>query len=332
MQLSIKRGKNLTMILSKERLLKEKKDTGYRQEIIEKVIWLMELLNAISEDSYLSSRLALKGGTALNLFHFDLPRLSVDADLNYIGAIDRNVMLEERKEVEKRITGLCERLGLNLMRNPKEHAGGKMVWRYPSALGNQGNIEVDLNFMYRIPLLPVETKDSITLSGRQVRNLQVLDIHELAAGKLTALLERQTGRDFFDTNELFQYKHIDKEKLRVIFVIYAAMCTKVDMLNLAINEIAIDYVDLKNKLIPVMKNNYFDSFSSPDGWLKNMTDNIHNGFKALLPFSSSEVAFIDSVKTGNGIRPELFVEDANKLDFNLIKMHPALLWAASKSK
>ena len=83
------------MILSKERLLKEKKDTGYRQEIIEKVIWLMELLNAIAEDSYLSRRLVLKGGTALNLFYFDLPRLSVDADLNYIGAIDRNIMLEE---------------------------------------------------------------------------------------------------------------------------------------------------------------------------------------------------------------------------------------------
>lgn len=60
------------MILSKERLLKEKKNTGYRQEIIEKVVWLMEMLNAIVEDSFLSSRLALKGGTALNLFYFDL--------------------------------------------------------------------------------------------------------------------------------------------------------------------------------------------------------------------------------------------------------------------
>ena len=184
------------MTLSKERLLKEMNESGYRQEIIEKVAWLMALLSAIANDSYLTSRLALKGGTALNLFHFNLPRLSVDADLNYIGAIDRETMLEERPEVENRIKNLFERMGLKMIRHPKEHAGGKMVWRYPSSLGNQGNIEVDLNFMYRIPLLPVEYKDSIVMAGRQVKKLKLLDIHELAAGKLTALLERQTGRNF----------------------------------------------------------------------------------------------------------------------------------------
>lgn len=158
------------MILSKERLLKEKKDSGYRQEILEKVVWLMEILNAITDDSYLATRLALKGGTALNLFHFNLPRLSVDADLNYIGAVDRGTMLEERPEVENRMKNLFERMGLKMMRHPKEHAGGKMVWRYPSALGNQGNIEVDLNFMYRAALLPIEHKDSIIMAGDKSKN------------------------------------------------------------------------------------------------------------------------------------------------------------------
>ena len=42
--------------------------TGFRPEILEKVIRLMDLLNAIFTDDYLASRLALKGGTALNLF------------------------------------------------------------------------------------------------------------------------------------------------------------------------------------------------------------------------------------------------------------------------
>lgn len=136
------------MIVSKPRLQKEKQRTGYRQEIIEKVIWLMEVLNMIAEDSFLSNRLVLKGGTALNLFYFNLPRLSVDADLNYIGAIDRDIMLDERPKIENRIQALFERMGLTLTRNPKRHADGKMIWRYPSGLGNQGNIEVDINFMY----------------------------------------------------------------------------------------------------------------------------------------------------------------------------------------
>lgn len=320
------------MILSKERLLKEKKDSGYRQEVIEKVIWLMELLNAIADDSYLATRLALKGGTALNLFHFNLPRLSVDADFNYIGSIDRNTMLEERPAVENRIIGLCERMGLNLTRHPKEHAGGKMVWRYPSALGNQGNIEIDLNFLFRVPLLPIESKDSIIMAGKQVQNLQILDIHELAAGKLAALLERQTGRDFFDANELFQYDKIDKSKLRLIFVLYAAMCSKKDILSLAINDIMVDHVDLKNKLIPVMKKNFYDGFSSFEDWKISIVNNVRSGFNSLLPFTTSEEMFIRSIVNGAGIKPELFIVNEPLIDFDLIKKHPALLWAGSKLK
>ena len=100
------------MILSKERLVKEQKTTGYRQEMIEKVVWLISILNSIADDSFLKTKFVLKGGTALNLFHFDLPRLSVDADLNYIGGVDREVMLQERPEVELRVKQIMQSLGL----------------------------------------------------------------------------------------------------------------------------------------------------------------------------------------------------------------------------
>jgi len=320
------------MILSKERLLKEKQTSGYRQEIIEKVIWLMEILNAIADDSYLSTRLALKGGTALNLFHFGLPRLSVDADLNYIGAIDRDIMLSERPEVENRIKNLFERMGLKQSRNPREHAGGKMVWRYPGALGNQGNVEVDINYMYRVPLLPIEKRDSIIMAGKQITNLQVLDIHELAAGKLTALLERQTGRDFFDANELFKYAKINRDKLRNIFVLYSAMCSKKDMLSLTISDITVDKRDFKNKLIPVMKNNFCDGFTSTAEWTATIINNVQKGFGSLLPYTPLEVKFIRSVINGTGVNPELFIDNENLVDFSLIKKHPALLWAKKRMK
>jgi len=56
---------------------------------------LLGLLEGLRKHPYLKDRLALKGGTALNLFLFDLPCLSVDIDVNYIGSADRDVMLEE---------------------------------------------------------------------------------------------------------------------------------------------------------------------------------------------------------------------------------------------
>ena len=70
------------MNLSKEMLEAEAGITGFRPEVFEKVHHLLNLLEAINQEEFLRDRLALKGGTALNLFLFDLPRLSVDIDLN----------------------------------------------------------------------------------------------------------------------------------------------------------------------------------------------------------------------------------------------------------
>ena len=77
------------MRISKERLSAEAGSTGFRPEILEKVLHLLSLLEALRSHPFLKGTLALKGGTALNLFLLDLPRLSVDVDLNYVGAADR---------------------------------------------------------------------------------------------------------------------------------------------------------------------------------------------------------------------------------------------------
>lgn len=57
--------------------------TGFNPLLLEKVLYLMQLLRSLNSHPYLKGRWTLKGGTALNLFIFRLPRLSVDIDLNY---------------------------------------------------------------------------------------------------------------------------------------------------------------------------------------------------------------------------------------------------------
>lgn len=65
-------------------LRQEAKAHGYRPEMLEKVYHLLELLEEFMAVPYLSDRLVLKGGTAINLFCTDqFPRLSVDLDFNY---------------------------------------------------------------------------------------------------------------------------------------------------------------------------------------------------------------------------------------------------------
>jgi hypothetical protein len=162
------------MKISPEKLAAEAEATGFRPDVLEKVAHLLGLLDAMRSHPFLKGKLVLKGGTALNLFVFDVPRLSVDIDLNYVGAEDREAMLAERPKIEQAVQAVFSREGFTVRRMPEEHAGGKWSLRYGSAPSRTGNLEVDINFMFRVPLWPVMTSDSHPVGawragGRQAR-------------------------------------------------------------------------------------------------------------------------------------------------------------------
>lgn len=140
-------------MLSAAELQREAQATGFRSEALEKVLRLLELLEGLRSHPFLKSRVALKGGTALNLFVFDLPRLSVDIDLNYTGALERDVMLAERPMVDQAIQAVCGRAGVQIRRVPGEHAGGKWRLSYTGASGRSGTLEIDVNFLLRACML-----------------------------------------------------------------------------------------------------------------------------------------------------------------------------------
>jgi predicted nucleotidyltransferase component of viral defense system len=113
------------MRISPEKLAAEAEATGFRPDVLEKAAHLLGLLDAVRSHPYLKGKLVLKGGTALNLFVFDVPRLSVDIDLNYMGADDREAMLAERPKIEQAVHAVFAREGFSVRRMPDEHAGGK---------------------------------------------------------------------------------------------------------------------------------------------------------------------------------------------------------------
>ena len=118
-------------MLSREQLQRAAADSGFQVESYEKVHVLVRLLEAVRTHPFLGPRMALKGGTALNLFVLDFPRLSVDIDLNYVGSSDRATMLAERPRVEHALAQVFGRMRLALKRAPTAHACGKV--RAPSA-------------------------------------------------------------------------------------------------------------------------------------------------------------------------------------------------------
>lgn len=315
------------MRISRDRIMSESQITGFRPELLEKVIHLLNLLEGFNGHPFLKGRLALKGGTALNLFLFDLPRLSVDIDLNYIGAVGRRTMLDERPKIEKSVQAVCSREGMHVTRVPPDHAGGKWRLRYDSSLGEGGNLEIDLNFMFRVPLWPVTIRDA-EVGSYSAKRIPVLDIHELAAGKLAALLSRRASRDLFDAHHLLTRFHLDRERLRLGFVLYGAMNRK-DWRTVSVEDVDCDQRELENQLAPVVGSEYLNA-GRPDDWARSMIAECRKGLGTVLPLATNEVEFLDQLLDDGRIKPELLTADSEMRD--RISSHPWLLWKAINVK
>jgi hypothetical protein len=311
------------MKVSRAKLTGEAQATGFRPEVLEKVIHLLNLLEGFSRHPFLKGRLALKGGTALNLFLFEVPRLSVDIDLNYIGAVDRDTMMAERPKVEQAVQAVCSREGMNITRVPTDHAGGKWRLRYDSGLGESGNLEVDLNFMFRVPLWPIAIRDA-EVGSYSATQIPVLDLHELAAGKLAALLARQASRDLFDTHQLLTRSDLDREKLRLGFVLYGAMNRK-DWRTVSVENVGYDPRELGNQLIPLVRSAFLTKQKAGD-WAAGMIAECRDRLGAVLPMTADEIAFLDQILDHGEIKAELLTADDEIAE--RIRTHPLLQWKA----
>ena len=82
---------------------RQAKKLGFVRDTFEKVCRHADVLSFMEKDSSLSENLALKGGTAINLTLLDLPRLSVDIDLDFTQNLDRSEMFEERGRISDHI-------------------------------------------------------------------------------------------------------------------------------------------------------------------------------------------------------------------------------------
>lgn len=295
--------------------------TQFNTDNIEKVLRLLEILNEIFAHPVLNKFYALKGGTALNLFYFNIPRLSVDIDLNYQG-LDRSEMLENKKEHEKIFQKLFQEKGYTVKRMPEEHAGGKWRLNYKNIMGQDQNLEVDLAYMLRVPLMPTEIRSSNDFCGFKAQNIRVLNIHELAAGKFCALLSRCKPRDLFDAHLLLHNISWNKQKLRECFTTYAAF-NKDDFSQIdALGDMKFDLSQFKAQLITTLPAGSITL--SPEEYLNKLITECRRKLDIVLPFSDSENKFLQEVNFTGNIYPEMVSED-EAMQMN-IRNHPMLAW------
>lgn len=317
------------MTLAREYLQRGAAESGFSVDSLEKVLMLVRLLNMIVAHPFMGPRVALKGGTALNLFVFNTPRLSVDIDINYIGAADRATMIADRPKLDAALEQVASRMGLTVNLAPSEHAGGKWRLAYTSALGRPGILEVDVNYMLRVPLWQPVPRESRAFLGNTVRRIQVLDHHELAAGKLAALLARGASRDLFDARQLLAEGMFEAEKLRLAFVVYGGI-NRVDWRDVAIDGVTTTVDDVKRQLLPMLRQDIRPPPTDVGRWTTDLIRETQSLLSAVLPLTGNEAEFLNHLNSQGKIEASLLT--AEPVLQQRIAEHPGLLWKALNVK
>jgi hypothetical protein len=227
--------------------------------------------------------------------------------------------------MEEALIAVCEREGITVSRQPDEHAGGKWRFKYVSSINETGNIEVDLNYILREPVWPIQILDSNAVGSYSAKDIPVLDLHELAAGKLAALFSRQQSRDLFDSHRILNISELDQTKLRLGFVIYGAM-SRTDWRTISPDTIQVDSKEVETRLFPVLRSETINNIGDAAEWTEKTIQECRDKLDIILPLTENEMEFLNEVNDDGEIKPELLTSD--EVLREIISSHPGLLWKA----
>ncbi len=304
---------------------KKAEELGFVRDTLEKVTRLADVLEYLNTNPILKESLVLKGGTAINLTIFNLPRLSVDIDMDYLINNRREEMLEHRELINSTIDRYMLSQGYtknDKTKNP--HSLDSWVYDYIGASGNKDNIKIEINYSLRAHLLPAEERPIINEHFSSAYRVKTLAPIEIYGSKINALLSRAAARDLYDARNMICFKIFDESEevlLRKTVVFYAAISAK--EINKTFDTKAIDSITkqkIKTDLLPVIKRK--DDFE-----LETAKKTAKAYIADLMVLTKDEKEFLDRFENGDYI-PELLFGDETILA--RIINHPMALWKTSK--
>lgn len=189
-----------------------------RERYVEQVRLLMRLLPTIAAEEVF----ALKGGSAINLFYRDMPRLSVDIDLTYVPIEDRAVSLHHIDATLDRIIDSFGRSNRDV-RLQRIAGGGNLETRIMASHG-AASVKIETSPVMRgtvLPPVPMRVSDAVE-EAFGFAEMPVLAFEDLFAGKLHAALDRQHPRDLYDVHLLYENEGLTDDLFRVFLVYVCA--------------------------------------------------------------------------------------------------------------
>jgi hypothetical protein len=252
-------------------------------------------------------------------------RLSVDLDFNYVGAEDRDQMLADRPGIEKAVRRIAQALGYQVQHSRDEHAARKLFLTYLSAGGNPDRIELDLNYLNRVPLLDGIKRLVWQPGDVEQPQARVVSLEEVCAGKLCALLDRSMPRDLYDVMRfpIVAKSLLGKSEFQRLFVAVAGALAHPlysygrDRLERVTEEA------VQTQLHPMLSGQDRPSASL----LKERSWEI---VEPLLVLTDAEREYTNKIQVGK-LAPELLFPNQSEMAERL-RRHPALLWKVENAR
>jgi hypothetical protein len=181
----------------------------------------VRLLLTVAPDVFRNPAFAMKGGTAINMFVLDMPRLSVDIDVVYTPwDVQRDAALAAITAELAAIRTRLEHIGLTIDTVGHTDTGDRTLL----VSSGVSLVKVEVNTVFRGTVFPVQNRPLVTSAAGMFAaelELPVLAIDELYGSKLVAAMDRQHPRDLFDVWEMYKAGGLTDETVEC-FVTYLA--------------------------------------------------------------------------------------------------------------
>ncbi|MFI3213038.1 MAG: nucleotidyl transferase AbiEii/AbiGii toxin family protein [Eubacteriales bacterium] len=306
---------------NKIQLGKIAQEYGFVRDTFEKVLRLKEILKYFNSEPFLQEHLVLKGGTAINMVIFNLPRLSVDIDMDYIPNSTKCEMEEVRDIIATIIKEYMEMEGYQLSTASRfSFSLSAFHYQYRNAVGNMDNIKIELNYSLRCHILNPIRAEILTDVFDDKFEVNTLAPMEIFAAKTNALMSRAAARDLYDFNNMVYYGLFDSKEealFRKCIIYYNTISQPV--VNKTFDTSAIDrltFQKIKRDLFPVLrKKEKFD--------LEEMKVSAGKYICNLMQVTPEEMEYMEAFERKK-YRPELLF--ANEDILKNIEHHPMALW------
>ncbi|MFO7980193.1 MAG: nucleotidyl transferase AbiEii/AbiGii toxin family protein [Candidatus Aminicenantes bacterium] len=311
------------MELTLRALQKLQRDTGFNPDLLEKTFHMTKILSGMYKEKQIGTDFTLKGGTALNFIYLDVPRLSVDLDLNFTGSLRKEEMLARRKVIPKEIAGLADSLGYRMTKRPGSYIMERYILRYKRLSGLPDSIRLEFNFLERVPFTRIVRRTFDHLFEFESFKINTYTVEEVAAMKTKAIVERLYARDIFDMYEISKLK-LNENVLRKLMVLYLLMAGREPDVEDIISRIK----RYNSKEITRSMSQFIRKSRGKDLNPLLIKRSVSDFYKRVFVLNDSEKQFIESIKSGKIDLKILFEKEY----FNpQAENHPSLIWSLGLS-